>query len=98
MNGHNNLARIVLGSSPVLRIGSTLNLAPSISPTPSSLFAPLTSWSLLPCVPPVMRLVFSGTESLGVNLLSALVINSGGAASSPIEGISLAIVEVVLVR
>lgn len=62
MNGHNNLARIVLASSPVRLSGSTLNLAPSISPTPSSL----------------------------------LVINSGGAAASPADGILLVIVEVVL--
>ena len=83
-NGHNNLARVVFTSSPVLRMGSTLKLPPSISPTASSAFglveglASLASWvpptassalgpdiGFTSCVPPVMRFVFSGTESLG---------------------------------
>lgn len=96
-NGHNSLARIVFASSPVRRRGSTLNLAPSISPTPNSLFEPLTSLSLLPCVPPVMRSVFFGTPSFGVNLESTLVMSSGGGASLPTDGISLTIVDVVFV-
>ena len=64
-----------------------------------SLFASLlTSLSFEPCVPPVMRSVFSGTESLGVKVLSVAERSSGGAESLPAVGISFAIVLVVLVR
>lgn len=86
---------MVLISSPVRRSGSTLNLPPSISPTSSSALAPdLGAGS---CVPPVIFSVFSGFESLGTNFPSTLVIISGGGASSPMLGISLEIVELVLV-
>lgn len=94
-NGHNNLARIVLPSSPLRRIGSTLNLAPSISPTSSSALGPSSGAAL--CVPPVIRSVFSGTESLGAKFGSTEVRSSGGALSAPTLGISLAIVELVFV-
>lgn len=94
-NGHNNLARMVLLSSPVRGNGSTLNFAPSISPTSSSAFAP--SDGPPGCVPPVMRSVFSGIESLGTKPGSTDVSSSGGALSAPTLGISLAMVELVLV-
>jgi hypothetical protein len=45
-----------------------------------------------------MRSVFSGTESLGVKPPLTLVSSSGGGASLPTEGISFAMVEVVLVK
>ena len=86
----------MLTSSPVRRSGSTLNLAPSSSPTPSSLFEPLAS--LPDCVPPVIRSVFSGTASLGTKLGSADDSISGGGACLPMLGISLAMVETVFVR
>lgn len=94
-NGHNNLARMVLPSSPVRLKGSTLNFAPSISPTSSSAFVPLSGPPF--CVPPVIRSVFSGTESLGVKVGSTEVRSSGGALSAPTLGISLAMVEFVFV-
>lgn len=96
MNGHNNLARMVLPSSPVRLNGSTLNFAPSISPTPSSELGP--SSGALFCEPPVIRSVFSGTESLGTKSGSTEVSSSGGALSAPTLGISFAMVELVLVR
>jgi hypothetical protein len=93
-DGHNNLARVVFASSPVLRIGSTLKEPPSISPTLSS---PSTGPSGFFCVLPVMRSVFSGIESFGVYSPSTEDISSGGTLSLPTLGISLAIVEVVFV-
>ena len=86
---------MVLASSPVRRRGSTLKEPPSISPTLSSVFAPFLG--LGACVPPVIFLVFSGLESLGTKLGSTLVMSSGGGESAPRSGISLAMVEVVLV-
>ena len=86
---------MVLASSPVRRRGSTLKEPPSISPTLSSVFAPFLG--LGACVPPVIFLVFSGLESLGTKLGSTLVMSSGGGESAPTSGISLAMVEVVLV-
>jgi hypothetical protein len=93
---HKSLALVVLVSSPVLLKGSTRKELSSSSPTSRSALTPdsgLPSW-----VPPVILSVFSGTESLAANLGSTLVINSGGALSLPILGISLAMVEVVLVK
>jgi len=76
-------------------MGSTRKVPPSISPTLRSEFTPDSG---SPCwVPPVMRSVFSGTESFGSNSGSTLVSISGGAASLPTLGISLAMVELVLV-
>lgn len=48
-------------------------------------------------MPPVIRSVFSGTESLGTKWGSTEVMSSGGALSAPTLGISLAMVELVLV-
>jgi hypothetical protein len=62
------------------------------------LLLPLTSADWLLCVPPVILSVFSGTASFGANSPSTLVISSGGGASLPTDGISLAMVEVVLVK
>lgn len=103
MNGHNNLARMVLPSSPVRRNGSALNSAPSISPTPSSALGPPPPPPPPPsgapfCEPPVIRSVFSGTESLGAKSGSTELSSSGGALSAPTLGISFAMVELVLVR
>ena len=86
----------MLTSSPVRRSGSTLNLAPSSSPTPSSLFEPLVS--LPDCVPPVIRSVFSGTASLGTKLGSADDSISGSGACLPTPGIPLAMAEIMFVR
>ena len=94
-NGHNNLARMVFPSSPVRLNGSTLNFAPSISPTSSSVLAPPSGAPF--CVPPVIRSVFSGTESLGTKSRSTEVRSSGGALSAPTLGISLEMVEFVFV-
>jgi len=49
------------------------------------------------CVPPVIRSVLSGTESLGMKSGSTEVSNSGGALSAPTLGISFAMVEFVFV-
>jgi len=92
---HNNRARRVLRSSPDRRLGSTLNEAPSNSPTSSSFFDLAAEPEL--CVPPVSLSVFSGTESVGTKFASTLEIISGGGLSLPILGISFAIVEVVFV-
>lgn len=86
---------MVLPSSPVRRIGSTLNSAPSISPTPSSALTPASGPPF--CVPPVILSVFSGTESFGVKSGSTEVMSSGGALSAPTLGISFAMVELVFV-
>ena len=94
-DGHNNLARMVFASSPVLLKGSTLKLAPSISPTPRSVLTPLSGDAF--CVLPVIRSVFSGTESFGVKSGSTEVSISGGGLSLPRDGNSLEIVELVLV-
>ncbi len=98
-DGHNNLARIVFPSSPVLRNGSTLISDSSISPTSSSAgFEPVVLSDFLSCVPPVIFSVFSGTESLGTKSGSTDERSSGGALSAPTLGISLAMVEFVFVR
>ena len=76
-------------------IGSTLNFAPSISPTSRSALGP--SFGPPDCVPPVILSVFSGTESLGVKVGSTEVSSSGGALSAPTLGISLDMVEFVFV-
>ena len=94
-DGHSKRALIVVASSPVLRMGSTLKEAPSISPTPSS--EELTLAGSPDCVPPVMRSVFSGCLSFGSYLGSTEVMNSGGGLSSPTDGMSLWKVEVVFV-
>ena len=73
-----------------------MNWAPSISPTPRSEFAPLSGAPF--CVLPVIRSVFSGTESFGVNSGSTEAIISGDDLSAPTDGISLEIVDVVLVK
>lgn len=98
-DGHNNLARVVFPSSPVRRNGSTLNSAPSISPTASSEFFEPDGFSgLVSCVPPVIFSVFSGTASFGTKSGSTDERSSGGALSAPTLGISLAMVESVFVR
>ncbi len=52
-------------SSPKRLLGSTLNDAPSISPTSNSLSGPESEAETGICVPPVICWAFSGTESLG---------------------------------
>lgn len=94
-NRHSNLARMVFASSPVRRSGSTLKLAPWISPTSRSAFAPESGAAF--CVPPVMRSVFSGTESLGVKSSETDDNSSGGGELAPTLGISFATVEFVFV-
>ena len=94
---HNNLALLFSTLSPSRRTGSTLNLPPSISPTPNSAFGPPFP-SAPSCVPPVILRVFSGTLSLGVYPGSTLVSMSAGGLSAPTLGNSLAIVLEVLVR
>lgn len=87
---------MVAASSPLRRRGSTLNWAPSISPTPRSEYVPLSGAPVR--VPPAIRSAFSGTGSLGVKLGSTDAIISGGGLSAPTDGISLAMVEVVFVK
>lgn len=95
MNGHSNLALMVVKSSPVRRRGATLNVIPSISPTPNS--EELTLFGSPGCVPPVIFSVFSGIRSLGTYFESTELIKSGGGLSAPTEGISLSMVELVFV-
>lgn len=91
---------MVFTSSPVRLRGSTRKEPPSISPTPRSRFvwaaAELLS-STDSCVPPVIRSVFSGLASLGTKAGSTEVSSSGGGLSAPMLGISLAMVELLLV-
>lgn len=86
---------MVFASSPVRLNGSTRNVPPSISPTSRSALGPLSGAGF--CVPPTILSVFSGLLSLGMKAGSTLVMSSGGGPSSPMEGISLAMVLLVLV-
>src|SRR5271154_5233520 len=94
-NEHNNLALMVVESSPVRRSGSILNFAPSISPTPRS--ALLTLLGSPGCVPPVILSVFSSTSYFGT-YSGSTEMSSGGALSAPTDGTSFFVVDVVFVK
>lgn len=92
-NKHNNLARIVLISSPVRLRGSILILAPSISPTSNSEFG---TPSALPC-PDLADVSVESFVSESVFVSdSTAESRSGGALLAPTLGKSLVIVDSLL--